>query len=200
MLTYLLDAVMGVEARMPPLLLPEAHDTHDTQKVPALGASPIAYSGCCLALSAPLIEYLQSLLPQPPALSLSIGSGFGLLEAYLMAEPKARNVIGIEVEPSSNQYLPASHHRLVHGTRFLDPLAAEATTWLFVYPRRVGLLDEYLTEYGNTSLERVIWAGPQADWGDYKGCFAGWHVQERGADEVGGKPWELIAVAKKRPS
>ena len=174
-------------------------DRHSIYELPALGASPVAYSGCCLALSAPLIDRFRSLLPLPPALTLSIGSGFGLLEAYLIAKPVARNVIGIEVEPSSNQYLPASHHRIVHGTRFLEPLAAEATTWLFVYPRRVGLLYEYLAAYGNASVEKVIWAGPKADWDDYKGCFVDWLVQEQSADEVGGKAWELIAVAKKRP-
>lgn len=175
-------------------------DGYSTYEVPALGALPVVYSGCCLALSAPLIDHFQSLLPPPPALTLSIGSGFGLLEAYLIAEPVARNVVGIEVEPSSNQYLPGSHHRIVYGTRFLEPLAAEATTWLFVYPRRVGLLSEYLAEYGNASVEKVIWAGPKADWDDYKGCLVDWLVQEQSADEVGGKAWELIVVAKKRPS
>ncbi|RMZ67294.1 mitochondrial presequence protease [Pyrenophora seminiperda CCB06] len=168
-------------------------------ETPKVGASPVAYPSCCLALSAPLVGHVQSLLPRPPALTLSIGSGFGLLEACLMTGPMARHVVGIEVEPSSNQYLPASHHRVVHGTRFLDPLAAEAAAWLFVYPRRLGLVEEYLAQYGNTSVETVIWAGPKADWDDYKACFSDWHVQEQSADEVGGKPWELIAVAKKRP-
>ena len=189
---------------MLPLLseMAAVEDGHDDmyKVLPALSASPVVYSGCCLALSVPLIHYFQSLLTPLPALTLSVGSGFGLLEAYLIAEPMARNVVGIEVEPSSNQYLPASHHRVVHGTRFLEPLAAEATAWLFVYPRRVGLLEEYLAQYGNTSVQKVIWAGPKADWDDYKGCFRDWHVQAQSAEEVGGKPWELIVVAKKRQS
>jgi hypothetical protein len=191
---------MGLEARMPPFLPdeeePSTRAQDNTQQLPALTTTPTPYSGCCLALSAPLVAHLQSLLPPAPSLALSIGSGFGLLEAYLVAQN--RNLIGIEVEPSSNQYLPASHHRVVHGTRFLEPLAAEATTWLFVYPRRVGLVQEYLTEYGNGSVDQIIWAGPKADWSDYKGCFTNWDVREQSANEVGGRAWELIAVARKR--
>jgi hypothetical protein len=198
---------MGLEARMP-LLQPDV-DTLDKEAsppvehstaLPVLTTTPTAYSGCCLALSESLIAYFASLLPLPPSLALSIGSGFGLLESYLIIEPHAQHVIGVEVEPSSNQFLPSSNHRVVHGSRFLEPLAAEATTWLFVYPRRAGLVSEYLAEHGEGSVERVIWAGPKADWDDYKACFAGWHVEEQSADQVGGRAWELIAVANKAPT
>ncbi|KAG9195040.1 hypothetical protein G6011_00160 [Alternaria panax] len=195
---------MGLEARMPPLHPDlDASDNEASSsgeaaaQLPALTAMPTAYPGCCLALSESLIGYLGSLLPQPPSLALSIGSGFGLLESYLIVQPHAHHVIGVEVEPSSNQYLPPSNHRVVHGSRFLAPLAAEATTWLFVYPRRVGLLREYLAEHGEGSVKRGIWAGPKADWDDYKACFAGWHVEEQSADQVGGRAWELIAVANR---
>ena len=155
---------MGLEARMPPLQ-PDV-DALDNEaspiveaasELPVLTATPTAYSGCCLALSKPLIAYFAPLLPQSPSLALSIGSGFG----------------------------------------FLEPLAAEATNWLFVYPRRVGLVREYLAEYGQGSVKRVVWAGPKADWDDYKTCFADWHVQEQSAELVGGRAWELIAVADK---
>jgi hypothetical protein len=193
---------MGLEARMPPLL-PEIDPGHDRasstslqddrQELPALTSIPTAYPGCCLALSAPLVAHLESLLAPPPCLVLSIGSGFGLLEAYLLAHE--RDVIGVEVMPSSNQYLPASRHRIVHGTRFLEPLAAEATTWLFVYPRRPGLVQQYIQEYGLGIVEKIIWAGPKADWEDYTGCFGGWDVQEQSADELDGRAWELIVVA-----
>ncbi|CAN9187970.1 unnamed protein product [Alternaria alternata] len=179
--------VMGLEARMPPLQ-PDV-DALDNE------ASPIVEAAS--ELPAPLIAYFASLLPQPPSLALSVGSGFGLLESYLIVKPHAHHIIGVEVEPSSNQYLPPSNHRVVHGSRFLEPLAAEATNWLFVYPRRVGLVREYLAEYGQGSVRRVIWAGPKADWDDYKTCFADWHVQEQSAELVGGRAWELIAVADK---
>lgn len=138
------------------------------------------------------------LLPSQPRAALSIGSGYGLLEALLLAEPYNRNVVGVEVEPSPNRYLPAPQHRVVHGTRFLEPLAADACTWLFVYPRRVGLVQEYLAEYGAGALDRVIWIGPVVDWDDYKACFEGaWQMQVKSAAEAGGSTWETIAVAQK---
>jgi hypothetical protein len=197
--TYILT--MGLEARMPPLLpdsdaASSAPAQPDTPDLPALTSTPTAYPGCCLALSAPLVAHLASLLAPPPSLTLSIGSGFGLLEAHLLAHD--RNTIGVEVAPSPNQYLPASHHRVVHGSRFLEPIAAEATAWLFVYPRRPGLVQQYMTEYGKGGVETVIWAGPKADWEDYVACFGGWGVQERSAEEVGGRAWELIVVATRR--
>lgn len=197
---------MGLEARMPPVEpdaeeMLNAHHESPSPTLPPLVAAPTAYSGSCLALSTRLVAFIQTLLPPPPAMTLSIGSGFGLLEAYLgTAGPHSPCVIGVEVEPSPNKYLPASHHRLVHGTRFLEPLAAEAVTWLFVYPRRVGLVQEYMAEHGEGRVERVVWAGPKADWDDYKSCFAGWYVEEHEADRVGGRAWELIAVASKAPA
>ncbi|KAF1938358.1 hypothetical protein EJ02DRAFT_354701 [Clathrospora elynae] len=172
--------------------------TQDAQELPPLTATPSAYPGCCLGLSAPLVHHLCSLLPPSPSLTLSIGSGFGLLEALLAAKPHANHVIGVEVAPTSNIFLPAADHRVVHGSRFLDPLAAEAAAWLFVYPRRIGLVREYLAEYGEGAVERVVWAGPQADWEDYRGCFEGWGVETRSAGEVGGRAWEVIAVARRR--
>lgn len=169
----------------------------ETQPLPRLSERPVAYPGCCLALSTPLVAYLHSLLPLPPALALSIGSGFGLLEAHLLVLPRPPHIVGVEVEPNPNRYLPAERHRAVHGSRFLEPLAGEAATWLFVYPRRVGLMREYLDAYRNCSVSQIIWAGPQVDWDDYKDHFEGWDVQAQSADKVGGRPWELIAVARR---
>ncbi|KAH3909969.1 hypothetical protein HBI56_129120 [Parastagonospora nodorum] len=173
------------------------HGVPQPPPLPVLTNAPKAFPGCCLALSAPLIEYIHSLLPPAPALTLSIGSGFGLLEAHVLAVSQPPRLLGVEVEKSPNQYLPAANHRLVHGTRFLEPLAAEAATWLFVYPRRVGLVNEYLHEYGQGIVETIIWIGPQADWADYIQCFARWDVQIHNADEVGGRAWDTIAVVKK---
>jgi hypothetical protein len=183
---------------------PEYHVEHSPPKeshlppLPSLPAKPTVHPGCCLALSAPLLAHLDTLLPPSPHVALSVGSGYGLLEALLLAEPYRRNIIGVEVQPSSNQYLPASHHRTVPGTRFLEPLAAESTAWLFVYPRRVGLVNEYLATYGKGKLEKVIWIGPTADWEDYRGCFERpWDVLITAADKVGGRAWELVVVATK---
>jgi hypothetical protein len=186
-----------------------------TPSLPSLTDKAAVYAGCCLALSTPLVAHLHSMLPKAPGLTLSIGSGFGLLEALLLAGP-ARGweegegnsssntvvVIGVEVAPSSNTYLPATHHRTVHGSRFLDPLAAEADVLLFVYPRRVALVSEYMAAHAHAhgcgNLHTIIWAGPHADWDDYKSCFAvGWEVRTQSAQEVGGKAWDLLAVAQR---
>lgn len=128
---------------------------------------------------------------------MSIGSGYGLLEALLRKAPYSVDIIGVEVEPSPNRYLPEDAHRSVHGSRFLEPLAADAVMWLFVYPRRPGLLLEYLAQYGTGCVEKIVWIGPQADWEDYAVCFVHWHVKTYGADKIGGRVWELITVATK---
>ncbi|KAF2024018.1 hypothetical protein EK21DRAFT_104972 [Setomelanomma holmii] len=185
------------------IVLEPDHDASKTPSpaaipsLPTLTEKPTAYPGCCLGLSTPLLAHFRTLLPQAPALILSIGSGFGLLEAYLLELPPSVNVAGVEVEPSPNKYLPPSNHRIVHGTRFLEPLAKDAATWLFVYPRRVGLVMEYLDTHGEGALQTIVWVGPHADWSDYEHCFAGWKTQMTSADQVGGRAWELIAVARK---
>ncbi|KAF2652812.1 hypothetical protein K491DRAFT_695238 [Lophiostoma macrostomum CBS 122681] len=169
--------------------------------LPVLSKVPHTYPGCCLSLSAPLLSYLGTLMPAPPNIVLSVGSGYGLLEALLLSHVSSLSLVGVEVQPSSNRHLPASHHQSVPGSRSLHPLAAEATTWLFVYPKRVGLLEEYLCEFGGLGVVRIIWAGPQADWDDYKTCFERpdsamrWNISVKSADTVGGRPWDLIAIA-----
>ncbi|KAF9732290.1 hypothetical protein PMIN06_006677 [Paraphaeosphaeria minitans] len=167
--------------------------------LPSLLDAPTVHPACCLALSNPLLAHLASLLPPAPRLTLSIGSGYGLLEALFLAPPYSLNIIGVEVQPSSNTHLPHAQHREVAGSRFLEPLAAEAEAWMFVYPRRVGLVEEYIREFGTGNARAVVWVGPTADWEDYKGVFWGWDVEVRGADEVGGRAWEVIAVAMKKP-
>jgi hypothetical protein len=173
------------------------HHAVEEHVLPALAETPTAYAGCCLALSVPLVTHIRSLLPPQPALTLSIGSGFGLLEAHLLAPRPSLRIIGVEVAPSPNQYLPLPSHHTVHGSRFLEPLAGEATTWLFVYPRRVALVSEYMSNYGNGSVGQIIWIGPHADWAEYMACFTGWHVHTQSAHDVGGRAWDVIAVAKR---
>lgn len=182
-----------------------ALDEEDSKQpsLPTLTAHPSVYPGSCLALSQPLLNNLSARLPKGPALVLSVGSGYGLLEALLLTPPYSINVVGVEVQPSSNRYLPATHHREVTGTRFLDDLADEADAWLFVYPKRVGLLDEYLKEFGKGKVELIVWAGPKADWEDYAGLLENgklgvkWDVKAYSADEMGGAAWEMIAFARK---
>ena len=181
---------------------PEYDSPPTNRLLPSLSPKPAVHPDCCLALSAPLLAYLTALLPPPPALTLSIGSGYGLLEAIILNPPYNANIIGVEVQPSSNAYLAPPHHRTVAGSRFLEPLALEAQAWMFVYPRRVGLVEQYLSEYARRDgkVQTVLWIGPTADWEDYKGCFDEWDVDAKSADAVGGRPWEVIAIARTKSS
>ncbi|KAH7117591.1 hypothetical protein B0J11DRAFT_88380 [Dendryphion nanum] len=195
-----MDTVGGTDHDPDPefAILDPSHNP--TEALPRLSASPKAYPGCCLGLSTTFLSSLCNILPAAPAPILSIGSGYGLLEALLLSEPYSVNIIGVEVQPSSNKYLPASHHHVVTGTRFLDDTAQDARAWLFVYPRRVGLVHEYIRAHGQARVSTIVWAGPRADWEDYAGCFDfSWHVELTPADAVGGRSWELIAIAKKHP-
>lgn len=167
--------------------------------LPTLTSTTTAYHGCCLALSTPLVTHLASLLKPPPHLTLSVGSGYGLLEALLLSPPYSLNIVGVEVQPSSNRYLPPTNHREVAGSRSLHKLAGEAEVWMFVYPRRVGIIEEYLEEYGHQKVQVLVWVGPRSDWEDYKDIFGKeWKVHVKGADEVGGRAWEMIAIARRR--
>jgi hypothetical protein len=126
-----------------------------------------------------------------------------LLEALLLQPPHKAHVVGIEVQPSSNRYLPPENHITVIGSRSLEPIAAEARTWLFVYPKRAGLVEEYISTYGKGNVKQIIWIGPKADWADYEACFAAsagntsWNVKTQSADEIGGTSWEMITIARK---
>ncbi|KAL1602334.1 hypothetical protein SLS60_005749 [Paraconiothyrium brasiliense] len=177
---------------------PEYDPDPEEPSLPQLSNTPTVHPASCLALSTPLLAHLASLLPRSPSLTISIGSGYGLLEALLLASPYSLNIIGVEVQPSPNTHLPRTHHREVAGSRFLEPLAGEAEAWLFVYPRRVGLLHEYIKEFARGKVQAVVWIGPTADWEDYKGAFVGWDVKVKGADELGGRAWEIVAVARKQ--
>lgn len=177
---------------------PEYDTSPEVSPLPSLATVPAVHPACCLALSTPLITHLSSLLPRAPSLTTSIGSGYGLLEALLLAPPYNRNIVGVEVHPSPNTHLPPAHHRTVAGSRFLEPLAGDAEAWMFVYPRRVGLIEQYLGEYGEAKVQVCVWIGPTADWDDYKGVFVDWDVEMRGADEIGGRAWEVVAVARKK--
>jgi hypothetical protein len=198
--------VDGFESSRPNDIVTAQDAEGDRPALPSPLETPKAYPGCCLALSLPLLTYLAATLPLPPHLVLSIGSGYGLLEALLLQPPHRVHIVGIEVQPSSNRFLPPDHHIPVNGSRFLEPLAAKATAWLFVYPKRVGLMQEYINTYGNDAVNQIIWMGPKADWRDYKGCFdvpdatlgtSSWNVKTQSAAEVGGTSWEMIAVAQK---
>lgn len=88
---------------------------------------------------------------------------------------------------------------MVPGTWALHPLAKEAEVWMFVYPRAVGLVGEYLKQYGpeEGKVRKIVYLGPRADWEEYEKRLRdnGCSVHVWGAEEVGGRAWEVVGVA-----
>ena len=131
--------------------------------LPQLSESVTLYSDCCCPLSKPLIFTLASSLPSQPGLIISIGSGSGLFEAYLLRESCQLNIHGVEVSGSINRYLPNERMHLVRGTWDLASLAKDALVWMFVYPRDLLIIKRYFQVYGMGAVRRIIWIGPLAD-------------------------------------
>lgn len=137
-----------------------------------LSVEPRHYPDCCLALSRRLIDALADSLLQKPAVTLSIGSGSGLLEATLLKRHEDHiDVRGVEVADLVHKHLPEQNTITVNGTWDLYPDAALATAWMFVYPREPRLLGRYIDTHGRGNLDRIIWLGPKMDWQDYEPVF-----------------------------
>ena len=88
---------------------------------------------CCSSLSLSLTQHLASLLPPDPALTLSVGSGTGLLEALILHQRPTLDLKAIEV-PSTNssKYMPVDKMRIVNRYRDLCDLAADASACMFI--------------------------------------------------------------------
>ena len=127
-------------------------------------STPENLPACCSSLSLSLIQHLASLLPPDPALTLSVGSGTGLLEALLLYQRPTLDLKAVEV-PSTNssKYMPVDKMRIVNGYRDLCDLAADASAWMFIYPRDTWLLQQYVRAFGDQKCELIIWIGPRAD-------------------------------------
>ncbi len=128
-----------------------------------LSDRPTLYPDCCCSISRGLIQTLLSILPSDPELTLSVGSGSGLLEALLLRQSRKLNVHGVEVSSSVNKYLPEERTQLVAGTWALASSAKDASAWIFVYPREVQLIEKYIQSYGKGIVRQIIWIGPLAD-------------------------------------
>lgn len=74
--------------------------------LPNLADHPKLHIDCCPSLSASFIMKLASILPTTPSLTLSIGSGSGLVEALLLHERNDIHVRAVEVLHNVNKYLP----------------------------------------------------------------------------------------------
>ena len=133
------------------------------ERLPRLSRESTFYPSCCCSISTDLIQKLAYSLPSDPDITLSIGSGSGLLEALLLREKPALNLHVIEVSRNINVFLPEERVQLVNGTRTLCPFAEKATTWLFIYPRDLGLIQQYARSYGTGSVKQIVWIGPLKD-------------------------------------
>ncbi|KAJ8076408.1 hypothetical protein PM082_000831 [Marasmius tenuissimus] len=172
--------------------------------LPQLTGEPQSHPDSCLSFSLPLLRAVHELLPAAPDLTLSIGSGSGLVESLLqtITEPYSLNLVGVEVMPSPNKYLPPTSHRCVQGTWALDPLSKAAKAWLFVYPKRVGLIEEYLNAHKTDGVQTVVWNGPRRDWEEFSTAFATSPSEdielwdEERIEAAGGRAWECIAIVR----
>ncbi|PWY89704.1 hypothetical protein BO94DRAFT_534451 [Aspergillus sclerotioniger CBS 115572] len=164
-----------------------------------LSTPPTAFPDCCLDISSTLTAYLAGLLPAKPAFTISVGCGSGLLEALIAYRHPNTQIIGVEVALSVNRYLPEQDIDVVGGTWDLHSRAAEATAWMFVYPREPKLVSKYLDTYGDGSVRLIVWLGPRADWADYEPCFRGssFSVYFPDEEEVGLMGYEMLAVMRR---
>ncbi|KAI0164560.1 hypothetical protein GGR57DRAFT_203866 [Xylariaceae sp. FL1272] len=176
--------------------------------LPILTSEPRRYPGCCLSLSTSLLDTIATQLAattsthidETSPLILSIGSGTGLVEELLQAHLTQTQITDAESRPwrcegvelsSVNTHLPEDRINTVRGTWALHPRADDATVLLFVYPREIDLVAQYLEKYMKNSVpvengdrcagdaggkenkpQLVIWIGPRIDYlSDYTGHF-----------------------------
>ncbi|OOF89908.1 hypothetical protein ASPCADRAFT_212396 [Aspergillus carbonarius ITEM 5010] len=164
-----------------------------------LSPSPKAFPDCCLDISSTLTAYLAGLLPSTPAFTISVGCGSGLLEALIAYRHPNTHIIGVEVALSVNRYLSEPDIDVVSGTWDLYSRAAQATAWMFVYPREPKLVTKYLETYGHGSVQLIVWLGPRADWADYEPCFrnSSFSVSLPDDDDVGLMGYEMLAIMRR---
>lgn len=149
-----------------------------------LTAQPHQFNGCCMALSTGLIDLLAEVLPNAPALTLSVGSGTGLLEALLQSRHSCLNIEGVEVSHRVNTFLSEERFNVVTGTWATSERAADASAILFIYPRKPELVRQYVHGFANKNCHVFIWLGPKADWIDFAPAFDGLSQHEISTEAV----------------
>lgn len=203
------------------------------QSLPPLSDGPpeSSHPDCQLSISSTLLRTLTSILlpttddqhthtnkPKDSStrLVLSVGSGRGLLEAYLQAHWSSiadcpLRVHGVEVSSSSlaqsssefNKWLLPQLRSTVIGTFQVSPLVQHAQALLFVYPREPKLIMKYFEEARRRnagSLSAVVWLGPKCDW-EYFGPSLRdvFGFEEVDIVEACGLPeYEMMAVVRKK--
>lgn len=159
--------------------------------LPQLNDDATLYPDCCLSISTGLIHLVTSIINgntpvDQPRRVLSVGSGTGLLEAYLHShwseDPDSNLTIeGVEVLTAHhanpvNKYLPEENCSTVRGTWELSSHLNTAAVLMFVYPREPDLIKKYLQatqEDESASLKAAVWLGPKVDWETFQQSFEG---------------------------
>ena len=159
--------------------------------------SPLHFPDCCSSIIKSFIGRLASLLPPHPALTLSIGSGTGLLEALLLHQRPTLDLKAVEVPTTNNKYISPDRLHIVNGYRDLCNWAAHARAWMFVYPRDAWLLQKYAHTFGNAECQLIIWIGPKAD--QLKKDFFGEMWIEEDFEQCGLKDYETMTLWRRRP-
>ncbi|KAI4177053.1 MAG: hypothetical protein LQ343_000533 [Gyalolechia ehrenbergii] len=149
------------------------------------------------SLSSNLISALAVVLPRSPALTISVGYGHGLLEAYLVQSNPTLDIVGVDVVYLSPQFIPKAKTRIIPGTYTTSREALMAEAWLFVYPKDLALLGKYVREYGGGKVRTIIWIGPRMDCEDVKKGVPseGWEMEALGEHAL--KDYEALAIWKK---
>ena len=164
---------------------------------PDLSDQSTSNPDCCLFLSLTLLKTITQLLPPAPALTLSIGSGTGLLEALLLHTRPELCLQGVEISAGINQYLDCDNLVVLKGTWHLCGAAADATAWIFVYPRDVSLLRRYLEDFGNEAVRLIIWLGPKADLSTFGDAIRTPSWRRVLIEDCGLSAYEIMAVWNK---
>jgi len=184
--------------------------------LPPLSNEPQRHPQCCLSMSTGLINNLVSQIVLTPRTEqgpiLSIGSGSGFVEAYLLETfailPQDHShhgllIEGVEVSSPApmNEYLPEECTHIVNGTWDLCSRAEAASTLLFIYPRTPTLLYKYLEAFVKPEgkIVLVVWLGPRADWVDFGPCLDGLpgFVEPIVIEDCGLAEYEMMSIVRK---
>ena len=164
--------------------------------LPVLLQKPTQYSDCCCTLSKPLVTNLATMLPSKPSMTISIGCGTGLLEAFLLQHCPELCLQAIEVRSEIIEYLPKENYELVRGTWDLSSTAVSATSWIFVYPREASLIKHYQEAFSGGAVSLVIWIGPRSDLPQCENMF-GYPWIQRVHEDCGLSPYEAMVTWKR---
>lgn len=164
------------------------------KELPRLSNIPVQYADCCAALSSTLVANLAQSLPAAPALTISIGSGSGILEALILRDRPEICLRAIEVSQDINQYLSAKNLQIVSGTWDLCAMAANSIAWIFVYPRDFSLVEKYLQNFGSASVQLLFFLGPKADSSNVKALMENRAWKREAIEECGVSQYEALLV------